>query len=242
MKSLLITILLLALAAPCCATWTNQINADTTCTSGASCTTSVSPTSGWLVFVAAVNGIGGSTVSSCCGGAGCTWVADVTTSTAAGVITIQHSTNCGGTSLALGPTWGVNNCASGPSCHTSVYAFSTSTALNAVDGKTNCTTFTWCSPAGLSSSNDVFVAVVVTTGDATGCSGGSSPTCHLDANGNGSGFEVNVTGTSYSAPSWTGTSGTNNVGTVAFSETAGSGGATPAAPKQTKLDRLGENL
>ena len=60
------------------------------------------------------------------------------------------------------------------------------------------------------------VSGINTTGSMTGCSAG--PTCTDNSNGNGMGFEINIT--SYSAPTYSGTSGTNNVVTAAYKEAA----------------------
>jgi hypothetical protein len=218
-------------------TWTNTVNADTTCTSGATCGPSVTTVSGNLVVVAASTTVG-TTVNSCCGGAGCTWTADESTSTGSGRQIIYHSSNCGVSATVLGPTW-VSACGAGPGCHASVYSWSSTGGFNGLDGTAGTgTAFTWATPGSLTSANDVIVAAIVTSGDATGCSGGSTPTCHLDANGNGSGFETNITGSSYSAPAWTGTSGTNNVGTVAYKETSGAASVSGVS-KARKLGKLG---
>lgn len=197
------------------------------CTSGSTClVASVVLSSNSLVIVVA--GSAEITLTSCCGSGSCSvaWVSGAFLNQSGGNTAIQYCLSSNSGTFSIGPTWS-SACSAGPSCFTTVYAF-TSTGTIALDsGATpaaTCTTFTWC---GLttSSNNKVVAAGINTSGNATGCSGGSSPVCSINSNGNGSGIEVNVV--SYSAPSWTGTSGTQTVATVAFQETGTGGGSTP---------------
>lgn len=227
-RLILILVGLLCFAFPAHAAFTNVVSSiSTTCTSGTTCGPSVTLACSATELCVAFGTTTGTatTISSCCGGAGCTWTQDVNHGSGSpGNGVIYHSTSCTVTSTTIGPTWS-NACAAGPGCHSGVMEWTSTGGGLAVNGTpAKCTTFTWCSPAGTSASNSVFVSYIVTSGDASGCTGGSSPTCNLDANGNGGGWEMNIT--SYSAPSWSGTSGTNKVGTAAFSESGGGGAVT----------------